>query len=85
MNKEETTQDSQESAKQTPLETKERFSLVKYVKNSYKELKKVKWPTRKDAIRSTGIVIIFSVLVAGFLGVLDYGFNQGLTYLISLT
>lgn len=63
---------------------KKRFSLVRYVKNSYIELRKVTWPTRAEAIRSTGIVILFSTIVALFLGGLDFVFNELLSYLISL-
>ena len=35
------------------------------------ELKKVTWPSRKETIAATGMVIILSVLVAFFLGLLD--------------
>lgn len=64
--------------------TSEKFSIVSYLKNAYKELKKVTWPTRQEATRSTGIVILFSVLVAGFLGALDYAFTAGLDYILSI-
>ncbi|MBX3359738.1 MAG: preprotein translocase subunit SecE [Phycisphaeraceae bacterium] len=36
------------------------------------EMKKVNWSTRKDIVRSTGVVIFASVLIAGVL----YGFDQ---------
>ena len=35
------------------------------------ELKKVTWPTRKETLAATAMVIIFSVVVAFFLGILD--------------
>ncbi|MGA3086115.1 MAG: preprotein translocase subunit SecE, partial [Thermodesulfobacteriota bacterium] len=35
------------------------------------ELKKVTWPSRKETIAATGMVIILSVLVAFFVGLLD--------------
>lgn len=59
-----------------------RFSLITYLKNARAEFKKVTWPTRKEAINSTIIVIIFSVVIASFLGAVDYVLNLGLTYLI---
>ncbi len=62
----------------------EKFSLIRYTQNAYKEFKKVTWPTRDEAIRSTLVVIAFSIFVAAFLGILDYGFNEGLNYLIDL-
>jgi preprotein translocase subunit SecE len=37
------------------------------------ELKKVTWPSRKETIAATAMVIILSVLVAFFLGLLDVG------------
>ena len=37
------------------------------------ELKKVTWPSRKETIAATGMVIVLSVLVAFFLGLLDVG------------
>ena len=37
------------------------------------ELKKVTWPSRKETIAATGMVIFLSVLVAFFLGLLDVG------------
>lgn len=60
------------------------FSLPTYLKNAYAELKKVTWPTRQAALKSTGVVIGFSIIVAGFLGFLDYLFNLGLNYVIEL-
>ena len=35
------------------------------------ELKKVTWPTRKETLAATAMVIILSVIVAFFLGILD--------------
>jgi preprotein translocase subunit SecE len=35
------------------------------------EMKKVTWPTRKETVAATAMVIILSVLVAFFLGILD--------------
>ncbi len=35
------------------------------------EMRKVTWPTRKETLAATAMVIILSVLVAFFLGILD--------------
>jgi preprotein translocase subunit SecE len=40
------------------------------------ELKKVTWPSRKETIAATSMVIILSVLVAFFLGFLDIGLSK---------
>ena len=46
--------------------------LVSYIKSSQQELKKVVWPTRKEVIRDTILVIAFSLGIALFLGAADY-------------
>lgn len=50
--------------------------LTNYFKDSWIELTKVSWPTRKQALQLTIIVVIFSIVVAGFIGAVDYGFGQ---------
>ncbi|OGP51425.1 MAG: preprotein translocase subunit SecE [Deltaproteobacteria bacterium RBG_13_43_22] len=46
------------------------------------ELKKVTWPSRKETIAATGMVIILSVLVAFFLGLLDVGLSKAVGFLL---
>ena len=46
------------------------------------ELKKVNWPNKKDIIKHTLTVIVFLVLVAAYLGTVDFLFSQGLNKLI---
>lgn len=53
-----------------------------YIKESIAELKKVTWPTKKETYRYTFLVLTISLLVAVFLGALDYLFNLGFTNLI---
>lgn len=54
-----------------------------YIKESIIELKKVTWPTKKETYRYTFMVIGLSLLVAIFLGALDFVFNLGLETLIT--
>lgn len=49
--------------------------LTNYVAESRDELKKVAWPSRKDTVRNTLVVVGFSLVVAAFLGLADFGFN----------
>jgi preprotein translocase subunit SecE len=42
------------------------------------EFRHVNWPTRAEAIRLTGVVILISIAVAIFLGAFDYLFSLGL-------
>ncbi len=37
------------------------------------ELKKVKWPTRKELLASTAVVIVLTLIIALFLGLVDFG------------
>jgi len=52
---------------------KERF---KFVSDIIAELRKVTWPSRAEALRLTGMVIAFTIVVAIILGVIDYGFSK---------
>jgi preprotein translocase subunit SecE len=40
------------------------------------ELKKVTWPTRRETIASTSVVLITVFLVAFYLGVVDLGLSR---------
>ncbi|MEK7576238.1 MAG: preprotein translocase subunit SecE [Patescibacteria group bacterium] len=46
--------------------------LTNYLKETRQELRKVNWPTRTQTIQYTILVIVISVGVAIFLGVIDY-------------
>ncbi len=50
--------------------------LIKFIKESKAELKKVTWPTRDDVFSSIKVVIISTVVVAVILGALDLGFSE---------
>lgn len=49
--------------------------LTTFLKEARIELKKVTWPTREETIRYTMTVIVISVVVAFFLGGLDFIFQ----------
>ena len=49
--------------------------LSAYLRDSYAELKKVNWPSKKETVRYTLIVIGISLSVALFLGALDLIFS----------
>lgn len=40
------------------------------------ELKKVTWPSKKEAMASTGVVIILVIIVSAFLGLVDVGLSS---------
>jgi preprotein translocase subunit SecE len=47
--------------------------LFQFLREVKSELFKVVWPSRQETIKMTMIVIVFSVVVAAFLGAVDYG------------
>ena len=47
-----------------------------FLKEVKLEIKKVNWPTQKETIRDTLIVILVSVVVAVFLGGIDFIFTR---------
>ncbi len=44
-----------------------------FLRESRVELKKVKWPTRKELLASTAMVIFLVLIAALYLGVIDFG------------
>lgn len=45
--------------------------LQDFLKDVQGEMKKVSWPSRKDTIASTAVVIVTVILIALFLGLID--------------
>jgi preprotein translocase subunit SecE len=54
-----------------------------YIRQAWEEIKKVSWPTKKETINYTYLVIGVSIAVALYLGTLDYIFNYILELLLS--
>lgn len=57
--------------------------ITRYFKSSMDELKRVIWPTRKQATVLTVVVLGFTAAVALYLAVFDYIFRLGLERLIT--
>ncbi|MFA5047519.1 MAG: preprotein translocase subunit SecE [Patescibacteria group bacterium] len=58
--------------------------LTDYLRDSWLEIKKITWPSKKDVQRHTVLVIIISLATAAFLGACDYILAGGLEQLINL-
>lgn len=56
---------------------------IEYIKDVIAESKKVTWPTRNQTIFFTITVLAISILVAYYLGLLDFLFGQGLKLLLT--
>lgn len=55
---------------------------INYLIESKNELLKVVWPDKKTTLNMTITVIIISVIVALFLGVVDYVLLKGLSFIL---
>ena len=58
--------------------------VTRYFRETFTELRKVNWPTRKEATRLTMIVIIVLVVMSALLGFLDFVFARVVGFIIGL-
>jgi len=56
--------------------------LTTYIKDTRAELKHVSWPTRRQSLVYTSVVIAISLAVAAYLGAFDYIFTTLLKFVI---
>ena len=66
-------------AKKNPSQTqiaKPKRSRFAFARDIIDELRKVTWPTRRETIRLTIMVLIVCAAVGIFLGAIDYGFSE---------
>ena len=55
---------------------KKQNALVRYYRETVAELRKVSWPTRREATNLTVIVVIVVVILVIILGTLDVAFSS---------
>ena len=58
--------------------------LFRYLREAKEELEKVTWPTQKQTVRYSLLVIGVCLALALYFGVIDYLLNLGLEALLSL-
>jgi preprotein translocase subunit SecE len=46
------------------------------------ELKKVTWPSRKETLASTAVVIILVIIISSFLGLVDIGLSSFIRFVL---
>jgi len=59
-----------------PLKFVGHYIVPPYFRNSWRELKQVTWPNRKQSRQLTFAVIMFSVVLGVFVALLDLGFGK---------
>lgn len=58
--------------------------LTQFISETRTEMKRVSWPTRKQTLNYTIVVIAISLVVALLLGAFDALFKEGLAKLLAL-
>ncbi|MEK7150148.1 MAG: preprotein translocase subunit SecE, partial [Patescibacteria group bacterium] len=64
------------------LKSNKNMKVVDYIKETKAELRHVSWPTRKQAIVFTVVVIAVSIGVSLFLGFFDFIFSIALRQIL---
>lgn len=59
------------------------MSIFSHLQESRAEMKHVKWPSRTQVILYTTMVIVLSIVIAIYVGALDFGFTKVLAWIIS--
>ena len=59
-------------------------AIARWYRETLGELRKVSWPTPKEAWKLTRIVLIVMLAMSAGLGLLDFIFEKGIVWLLSL-
>ncbi len=65
-------------------EHKQPNAVVRYIRETRGEIRKVTWPTREEAMRLTAIVLAVTLASAVFFWFWDTVFSNGLNWLIEV-
>jgi preprotein translocase subunit SecE len=52
--------------------------IIRFLKEAKVELRKVTWPTPRQTLASTSVVIIVVIIVSIFLGIVDFGLAKAI-------
>ena len=65
--------------------SKHTMNISTYINEAVEELNHVRWPTRQQALKLSGIVLGFLFVTTIAFGGVDYMLSEGVTLLLSLT
>lgn len=68
----------------TPMTQTQKLNRVAFAGDLIEEMKKVSWPTRKETIRLTAIVIIISLIIGLYIGIIDVLLTKALEMLATM-
>jgi preprotein translocase subunit SecE len=57
-------------------------NVTQFLKDAKMELKKVTWPTPKQALASTAVVIILVFIVSFVLGIIDFALAKAVKFIL---
>jgi preprotein translocase subunit SecE len=57
--------------------------IFQFLKETRYELKRVTWPSRKETVAGTAVVLIIVFIVAVFLGIVDMGLSEVIKQVLS--
>lgn len=52
---------------------------LRFLRESRAELKKVVWPSRKELVNYTAVVIVSVIIISSFIGIIDFGLSRVLS------
>jgi preprotein translocase subunit SecE len=55
---------------------------TEFFEESWQELKKVHWPSRKETYAATAVVIIVVILVSIYLAIVDFGLTKAIQAIV---
>jgi preprotein translocase subunit SecE len=56
--------------------------FINYLKDTVAELKHVSWPTQRQTLVYTALVVAISIFMAVFTGLFDFVFSKGLDWFL---
>ena len=63
-------------AKSATNSKKQDNAIIRYFRETWFELRKVSWPTRREAVNLTVVVIVVTTVLSLILGVMDWVFSS---------
>lgn len=72
------TETVKEASRQTLFQKIRKCQLITFLKDVHSELKRVSWPSKKDVLRWTGVVIVALL----FFGILTLVLDQVITFVL---
>jgi preprotein translocase subunit SecE len=66
-----------------PAEKRKRTTPVQFVQQTRAEIAKVVWPSRREVLVTTGMVLLMTTILALFFSLIDLVIRQGLQGVLS--